>query len=116
MGHYKLILVMLSLVAFLACRSNLNVLLKALFMGNCLTYSYNMSYTFKVMAISIEKKRLGKIQTKRGSARSHHVNTHKVYNLERNAKWYIVVLQPGTGESGIILYRGPDTDHAGAIR
>ncbi len=115
MNHYKLVLVMLSLVVFSTCRTVLTDFLKALFVGNSVTYAYNMLYTFSAIALGKVKKRLVKTQAKRGSARSDHVSAHKLYNLMRNTTWGIVVLQPGAGESGVILYRGPDTEHAGAI-
>jgi len=106
---------MLILVVFLACRytHGVNDLLKALFVGNSLMCSGNMPYTFNPITIGKGKERFLKMHVCGERARSDHVNNPGVYNFMQNAKWYITVLQPGTGESGVILYRGPDTDYAG---
>lgn len=74
--------------------------LQVLFIGNSLTYFNNMPFTFKSIANTKGKKTAVSMYAPGGTGFANHVADPNVYAAIRSKVWDIVVLQPGTGESG----------------
>ncbi|WP_124635865.1 PKD domain-containing protein [Taibaiella sp. KBW10] len=73
---------------------------RVLFIGNSLTYFNDMPQMFRNVALNKGKKVSVTFYAPGGTGFVNHVNDPAVYSLFRTGHWDIVVLQPGTGESG----------------
>ena len=73
---------------------------KVLFIGNSMTYFNDMPIIFKDIAISKGKNVTVQVHAPGGTGFINHVSDNSLYNIVRNNTFDIVIMQPGTSESG----------------
>ena len=73
---------------------------KVLFIGNSLTYFNDMPNTFRDISNSLGKNVSVTMHAPGGTGFMNHVNDPNLYDIIRNDTFDIVVMQPGTSESG----------------
>lgn len=73
---------------------------KVLFVGNSMTFFNEMPTIFQNIAINKGKNVVAQMYAPGGVGFGSHVNDANVYNLFKNNVWDVVILQPGTSESG----------------
>ncbi len=77
---------------------------KVLFIGNSLTYFNDMPNTFSDVSNSLGKNVSVTMYAPGGTGFVNHVSDPNLYDIIRNDTFDIVVMQPGTGESGGASY------------
>lgn len=77
---------------------------KVLFIGNSLTYFNDMPTTFGDISNSLGKNVTVTMYAPGGTGFVNHVDDPNLYNMIRNDTFDIVVMQPGTSESGGTSY------------
>jgi len=86
-----------------------------LFIGNSLTYFNDMPTTFRDISNSLGKNVSVTMYAPGGTGFINHVNDPNVFDIIRNDTFDIVVLQPGTSESGGASYPISQTAERGWI-
>jgi PKD repeat protein len=77
---------------------------KVLFIGNSITYFNNMPQLFQSLSASKGRKIIFDSHTPGGSGIVDHYVNNALYQQIRSVKWDVVIIQPGSSESGGVSY------------